>query len=208
MKFYPWALFRPLFALSRKRIRSLSNYQNLKHVIFNKNNGKNWQYLWSFSHNSHWKSQKLRKFQNLRKNQRCCWKITLWKKFMSLIHFWNFRDFWNLRSWVKLHNLVNSELLFEIYDENYPTKKEFLCLLDNFKIFVIFEILAILEFSKPFWRKGQKYWQFFFVIFGQVDVLKKVPKMDGRALTGLIAKFLSISRPFTIPTIKITLEKN
>ena len=38
-------------------------------------------------------------------------------------------------------------------------------------------------------------------------VLTKVPKIDERALTGLIAHFLSISRPFTISTIKITLEK-
>ena len=34
-------------------------------------------------------------------------------------------------------------------------------------------------------------------------VLTKVPKTDERALTGLIAKFLSISRPFTKSTTNI-----
>ena len=97
---------------------------------------------------------------------------------MSLRKFWNCRNFWNFgKFWI---------------------------------------------FKRPFWREGQKYWQFFFVIFGQVDVFyilvefevdgmrpNKSTKntVDERALTGLIAHFLSISRPLTISTIKITLEK-
>ena len=41
---------------------------------------------------------------------------------------------------------LDFELIFEIYDENYPRKK-ILCLYDTCEIFVIFEILAILEIS-------------------------------------------------------------
>ena len=68
--------------------------------------------------------------------------------------------------------------------------------------------------------KWPKILAIFFVIFGQVDVIfilvefevngmrpNEVPKMDERALTGLNAKFLSISRPFTKSTTKITLAK-
>ena len=42
---------------------------------------------------------------------------------------------------------VKSELIFEIYDENYPRKK-FSRLYDTFEIFVNFEISAIFEISK------------------------------------------------------------
>ena len=67
--------------------------------------------------------------------------------------------------------MINSELIFEIYDENYPTKK-LPCLLGNFEIFVIFEILAIFEFSKGYFDEMAKnIGNFFFVVFGQVDVL-------------------------------------
>ena len=73
--------FPPLLALSRKRIRSLSNSTKIWNTSYlTKVTERNWQYLWSFSHNFHLKSQKLPKFKYLRKIQRCCWKITLWKK--------------------------------------------------------------------------------------------------------------------------------
>ena len=49
-------------------------------------------------------------------------------------------------------------------------RKKFSCLSDNFEIFVIFEILAIFEFSKAILTKWPKILAIFFVIFRQVDV--------------------------------------
>ena len=51
------------------------------------------------------------------------------------------------------------------------TLRKFSCLSDNFEIFVIFEILAIFEFSNGHFGEMAKYiGNFFFVIFGQINV--------------------------------------
>ena len=77
-------------------------------------------------------------------------------------------------------------------------RKKFSCLSDNFEIFVIFEILAIFEFSNGHFCEIAKYiGNFFFVIFGQNDVFyilaefevdgmrpNECTKMDEGALKG------------------------
>ena len=66
---------------------------------------------------------------------------------------------------------VKSELIFEIYDENYPRKKKFMSLRHfwNFRNFWNFGNFG--DFEWQFWLNGHKYCQFFFVIFDEDDVL-------------------------------------
>ena len=53
---------------------------------------------------------------------------------------------WNGAHGLSCIFFVNSEVIFEIYDKNYPMKKNS-SLYDTFEIFAIFEILAIFEVS-------------------------------------------------------------
>ena len=90
-------------------------------------------------------------------------KITLWKKFMSLWPFWNFRYFWNFSNfwdskwqfWLNGHKYCHFFVIYDEYDVLYIlvefesdrmsprrnlrwklTYKKISCLFDHFEIFV------------------------------------------------------------------------
>ena len=66
MQMNRWAPFCPVLALLRGLIRSLSNSTKIWRTSFlTKITKKNWQYLWSFSWNCHFKFQKLPKFMKI-----------------------------------------------------------------------------------------------------------------------------------------------
>ena len=68
-------------------------------------------------------------------------------------------EFWSI-----LSSYSNSKMKITL-------RKKFSCLSDNFEIFVIFEILAIFEFSNGHFGEIAKYiGNLFFVNFGQIDV--------------------------------------
>ena len=95
-------------------------------------------------------------------------------------------EFWSI-----LSSYSNSKMKITL-------RKKFSCLSDNFEIFVIFEILAIFEFSNGHFCEIAKYiGNLFFVNFGQIDVFyilaefevdgmrpNECTKMDEGALKG------------------------
>ena len=97
----PWAPIYSFLALSRGLIRSLSNSTRIENTSSLTKMTKKWQYLWPFSQNCHLKSQKLPKFQNLRKIQRCRWQII----FISCGNFCRKNRIWP-RNWYKFCNLT------------------------------------------------------------------------------------------------------
>ena len=116
-------------------------------------------------------------------------------------------------------SFVNSEVIFGFNDENYPRKKKLMSLrqLWNFRKFRNFR--DFWDFEWPFWPNGQKYWQFFFVIFNQDNVLfilvefesdqmspRESPKNGRIGDYGLNCIFLILSS-YLKSTMKITLEK-
>ena len=73
---------------------------------------------------------------------------------------------------------VKSELIFEIYDKNYPMKKNFKSPRHfwNFRNFLNFA--NFLNFKCQFWPNGHNYCQFFFVIFNENDILYILVKFE------------------------------
>ena len=66
---------------------------------------------------------------------------------------------------------VNSELIFEIYDENYPRKKTFMSLRHFWNFRNFWNFANFWNFKCQLRPNGHNYCQFFFVIFDENDVL-------------------------------------